>query len=193
MEKVYRTIELSIAFVIVFALFYFIRFWHPSKTTEPINTITKSDTVIYIDTNKHITINHNLYATSVYTAVPSSKIDTQSIINSYFTKRFIADTINDSLIKISIFDTLYKNSISYRKTKYEFKQPYKTLITYTTIPAPVTQKGFYVGSFLGFNAKQMFYAGIEANYVTHKLNYGLAYDFNNKAVLGKVLLKIGKK
>jgi len=158
-------------------------------------TISRSDTVLLVDTGKHATITNNLYATNVYTLAPG-KIDTAEILRLFFTKRFVADSLQDSLVKIHIYDTLFNNSIVYRKKQYQLLKPYQKQITTTTtttlIPAPVSQNGIYLGMFFGFNSSLQS-AGIEANYTTQKFNYGLGYDFKNEAVTGKLLFRINKK
>lgn len=183
---------LILGIVLFFALGYFYKSRTNIGSIQSI--VTKSDTLYLIDTNKHVTVNNNLYATNVYSVTPIGKIDTNLIIQNYFTKRFVADTIKDSLIQFSIYDTVYNNKIINRKTQYRLLQPYRTIInTTSTITVNVSQNGFYVGSFLGFNFTQLQSAGIEANYVTRKLNYGLGYDFKNNAVTGKLLFKISRK
>jgi hypothetical protein len=57
------------------------------------------------------------------------------------------------------------------------------------IPAPVFPKGIYAGTFFGFD-RGLQSAGIEADLLTRKFSYGLGYDFKNKAVQGKVLIRI---
>ena len=155
--------------------------------------VSKSDTLYLIDTSGHSEVHNHFHTTNVYESLPlPGNIDTGQIIRNYFTKRFVADTINDSLLQFAIFDTLYNNQIASRTTKYKLLKPYEAVVTTTYIPLPVSQMGFYAGAFLGFNKSFIQSAGVEANLVTNKINYGLGYDFKNNAVTGKVLFRIGK-
>lgn len=180
---------LLIILAIVFGLGYYCKSVAPIQQTS----ISRSDTLYMIDTANHVNVSNNFHTTNSYTLIPEGLvIDTGEIIKNYFTKRFVCDTINDSLIQLSIFDTLYNNKIVSRKTAYRLLKPYNTVITTTTIPLPVSQVGFYAGAFFGFNKSFVQAAGVEANLVTPKINYGLGYDFKNNAVTGKVLFRIGK-
>lgn len=183
-----------LVFVIVFILFFALGYFYNSRTNEPQSIITStSDTVYLKDTAKHITISNHFYS-KTYTVIPIGNIDTSAILKNYYTKRFIADTLNDSLIRIVIFDTLYHNNLMYRKRQYELLKPYQKQITTThSITVTVSQKGFYAGAFFGFNSSVLQSAGLEANYITHKFNYGLGYDFKNNTVTGKLLINLRTK
>lgn len=167
-----------------------------SQTTEPLLTTSKSDTTYLKDTSRHSEVHNHFHITNAYTVTPEGKkIDTSEIIRNYFTKRFVTDTIKDSLLIYAISDTLFNNKITNRKTSYKLVKPYQTVITNTTstyIPLSVSQVGFYAGGFIGFNKSFIQTAGVEANLVTDKINYGLGYDFKNDAVTAKVLVRIGK-
>jgi hypothetical protein len=181
--------------VIAFILFFVLGYFYNAKTATPQSiTTSTSDTLYLMDTTKHISIHNHFYSSSIYTVVPISKIDTNAIIKNYFTKRFVADTLRDSLLYLVIADTLYNNNLIYRKRQYELLKPYQKQITTTnSITVTVSQKGFYAGAFFGFNSNALQSAGVEANYITHKINYGLGYDFKNNAITGKLLFNLSKK
>ncbi len=183
-----------LVFVLAFILFFALGYFYNSRTNTPQSISTlKSDTLYLKDTTKHITITNHFY-TNTYTVIPIGKIDTSAIIKNYYTKRFLADTLKDSLIRIVIFDTLYHNNLIYRKRQYELLKPYQKQITTTnSITVTVSQKGFYAGAFFGFNSSVLQSAGLEANYITHKFNYGLGYDFKNNAITGKLLFNLRTK
>lgn len=180
-------------FVIAFILFFALGYFYNNRTEQQSISTSTSDTVYLKDTAKHITISNHFY-TNTYTVIPIGKIDTSAIIKNYYTKRFLTDTLKDSLIRIVIFDTLYHNNLIYRKKQYELLKPYQKQITTThSITVTVSQKGFYAGAFFGFNSSVLQSAGLEANYITHKFNYGLGYDFKNNAITGKLLFNLSKK
>jgi len=155
--------------------------------------ITKSDTLYLVDTSRHASVTNQFFTSKTFTVFPQTPIDTHAVIQAFFTKKVVQDVLQDSLIRLLIIDSLYNNNIVYRHRSYQLLKPYQTRITTTTtvIPASVFPKGIYAGPFFGFN-KGLQAAGIEADFVTRKLSYGLAYDFKNKAVLGKFLIRINK-
>lgn len=178
-----------IALILFFAFGYF---YHRNNNTPQSITTSKSDTLYLKDTTKHISIINQFYSHS-YTVLPTGKIDTNAIIKNYYTKCFIADTLADSLVRIIINDTLFNNNLIFRKRQYELLKPYQKQINTThSITVTVSQKGIYAGAFFGFNASALQSAGLEANYITHKFNYGLGYDFKNNAVTGKILINLSK-
>lgn len=184
---------LLIAFIVFFILGYF----YNAKTATPQNIITSkttSDTLYLKDTSKHVSIHNHFYSNPVYTVIPIGNIDTNAIIKKYYTKRFVADTLKDSLLFLVIADTLFNNNLVYRKKEYQFIKPYQQHITTTNSTTITTYKnGFYAGAFFGFNSTALQSAGIEANYTTHKFNYGLGYDFKNNTITGKLLFNLSKK
>jgi hypothetical protein len=155
--------------------------------------ITKSDTLYLKDTSRHQSVTNQFYTSKIFTVLPAGHIDTNAVVKAFYTKKIVQDVLQDSIIRLLITDSLYGNEIVYRHRSYQLLKPYETRITTTTtlIPAPVFPKGIYVGPFFGFN-NALQGAGLEANYVTHKFSYGLAYDFKNNAVQGKFLIRIKK-
>lgn len=165
---------------------------HSNKKSVADSYLQGSDTLYVIDTTNHSNIKKYFNITNVYSVTPTGKIDTPGIIKNYYTKRFLADTLKDSLLQIVVLDTLFNNSVVWREKQYKFLTPRQTIITNTlSIPVIRYPNGFYLGSFFGFN-KNLISAGVEADYVTKKINYGLGYDFKNNAVTGKLLVKISK-
>lgn len=165
---------------------------HSNKETIAKSYTYTSDTIFIADTNKYSNVKKYFNITNIYTVTPIGKIDTPGIIRNYYTKRFLADTLKDSLLQIVVLDTLFNNSVVWREKQYRFIKPRQTIIT-NTLSIPVTSypNGFYLGSFFGFN-KNLVSAGVEADYITKKINYGLGYDLKNNAVTGKILVKINK-
>ncbi len=188
-------IRALVGFIIAFILLFAYEYFHNNKINAPqsISTYT-SDTLYLKDTTKHISIHNHFYSNPVYTLVPIGNFDTNAVIKNYFTKRFVADTLRDSLLYLVITDTLYNNNLVYRKRQYELLKPYQKQIT-TTNSTTVTayKNGLYAGAFFGFNSKALQSAGLEANFITPKINYGLGYDFKNNAVTGKLLFNLNKK
>lgn len=178
-----------IALILFFAFGYF---YHRNNNTSQSITTSKSDTLYLKDTAKHISVINHFYS-NTYTVLPIGKIDTNAIIKNYYTKRFIADTLKDSLVRIIINDTIFNNNLIFRKRQYELLKPYqKQINTINSTTVTAFRTGFYAGAFFGFNSSALQSAGLEANYITHKFNYGLGYDLKNNAVIGKLLFNLGK-
>lgn len=200
-----NTIKYLFGLILGVALFFALGYFYHARTGQQTNVITyKSDSLVFIDSTNHNATHNHFHITNVYqVGIKDSSnhiksydfiIDTAEIIRKYFTVRFVTDTIRNDTLLFVINDTLFNNKITSRKTQYRLLQPYKTIITNTiSIPSTVSQNGFYLGTFLGFHSSQVQSVGVEANYVTHKLNYGLGYDFKNNAVTGKLLLRLNKK
>lgn len=190
------TIKYLFGLILGVALFFALGYFYHARTGQQNNVITyKSDSLVFIDTTNHNQTHNHFHITNVYhDSIKALHIDTGAIIRNYFMVRFVTDTIRNDTLLFVINDTLFNNKITSRKTQYRLLQPYKTIITNTiSIPSTVSQNGFYLGTFLGFHSSQVQCVGVEANYVTHKLNYGLGYDFKNNAVTGKLLLRLNKK
>lgn len=184
-----------IAFIIAFILLFAFEDFLNDKNNVPQSfTTSTSDTLYLKDTTKHISVHNHFYSSPIYTLLPVGNIDTNAIIKNYFTKRFVADTLKDSLLFLVIADTLYNNNLIYRKRQYELLKPYQKQITTTNSKTVTAYKnGFYAGAFFGFNSSVLQSAGLEANFVTPKINYGLGYDFKNNAITGKLLFNLNKK
>ncbi len=195
-----KTVAALSVLLLLLAVSFFSGYWCKSKYPEQVylpGKVTVTFYKYYVDSTNHTTVKNNFNTVNAYTVTPQS-IDTSAIIKLFFTKRFVADSLKDSLICITTLDTLFNNNITYRKQTYRRLKPYKVVETTTTtitnsIPATVSQNGFYLGSYFGFNQSLLQSAGVEADYVTKKINYGLGYDFKNNAVTGKLLFRINKK
>lgn len=186
--------KVLVGFIIAFVLLFAFEYYQKTKDIPQSFTSSKSDTLYLKDTTKHISVHNHFYSNPVYTLVPIGNIDTNSIIKDYYTKRFVADTLKDSLLLLVITDTLYNNNLVYRKRQYELLKPYQkqiTTINSTTVTA--YKNGLYAGAFFGFNSTVLQSAGLEANFITPKINYGLGYDFKNNAITGKLLFNLSKK
>lgn len=199
MNNISDNIKGFVILIVMLSICFAFGFWFKSnEPTTPITSVSKSDTLYFLDTTRHSEIHNHFHITNVYTVTPKSltKIDSISAFVNHYTKRFVSDTISDSLLILTINDTLFNNKIDWRKTSYKLVKPTTVITTTTTInsiPLQVSQVNFYAGSFFGFNHSQLQSAGIEANLATPKFNYGLGYDFKNNSVTAKFLVRIRKK
>lgn len=105
-----------------------------------------------------------------------ANVDTASILRDYFAKYYYSDTINDSLYKIVINDTLSQNKISFRNVNIEFIErsfKEKTIIRTT----PIKNKLYvYGGVFINTNFN--IDSHITFNFKRHSFSPG--YDISNK-------------
>ncbi len=119
----------------------------------------------------------------VPTPIPSV-VDTQAVIDDYFSKKVYADTlVSDENLSIAVVDTVVNNSIVGRKVEYSLSVP---------IPEPVTvykppDNEVYLSSVVGFYS-----TSVMVNYSRKSISYGIGYDFyNNSPVIG-VAIKLAR-
>lgn len=181
-----------IIFLIAFVAYTSYRIMNTINEKQPY-AIKKDTTIVYLsDTTTHHHSTNNVYSTNVYSTLPYM-VDTQKIIAMYFTKYFLTDTLQDSLVKIIVNDTLHNNKISFRKYHYNLLKPYQKIVTINEVQTfTKSVNGFYIGSSFGFSSQQkkIVGAGIACNYVTKRLNYGVGYDLLNNSINAQLLFKI---
>lgn len=114
----------------------------PTSNNGTKNPDTSITIIQYIDSSTHLIQQVSPIVYKNQKVLKLAKIDTQSIISQYFTKRVTQNTYLDSNLSISVFDTLYQNSILGRSLNYKILRP-STQITKTISQK---QKGLYVGA-----------------------------------------------
>lgn len=136
---------------------------------ETIKEVTvKTDTVIIVDSFHSISYVPQYYKV-VDTVIERSVVDTQLIINNYFTKKYYSDTLfNDSVLQIVVNDTLYRNEIISREPYIRRKNHIITKEINTT--EYKHDNGFYMGVVAGQNL------GITADYKYNYNTFGVIYD-----------------
>ncbi|HEY1047891.1 MAG TPA: hypothetical protein VGF79_15730, partial [Bacteroidia bacterium] len=87
------------------------------------NTDTSITIIQYIDSSTHLIQQVSPIVYKNQKVLKPTKIDTQSIISQYFTKRIAQSNYLDSNLSISVFDTLYQNSILGRSLNYKILRP----------------------------------------------------------------------
>jgi hypothetical protein len=190
--KTVTVFYLMIAFL-MFGLGYLTHHVTTQSSLTKYNVHDKTQTIQHFtDTTTHTTVHNHFYNKAVYTTVPSGKVDTVYILKEYYTKRFVSDTINDSLLHVVINDTVYNNAIQHRKLTYKLIKPIQTIITNTvtnTIVAPNKLHAYYG---LGIIANKQ-YLGIAPELSLQDKNkriYTIGYDFINKNYMARIAVKI---
>jgi len=165
----------------VIAMILFLWFFGDRGTIKETETITEYDTT-YIEVNHTDTIvltktvNH-------YVKLPSDTVhDTAFVYRDYYTMKFHSDTIiNDSLYKVVVNDSIYKNDIVHRDVWYKFNLPEIT----KTVTKHHYHDGIYVVGHIG-----NYGYGVGGSYVSNRWQYGLHYDIKNKNVFGSIGYRI---
>jgi hypothetical protein len=163
-----------------------------SLTKHNVQPTTTHDTLHITDTTTHTTVHNYFYNKAIYTTVPSGKIDTVYILKEYYTKRFVSDTINDSLLHVVINDTVYNNAIQHRKFSYKLTKPIQTIITNTVTNTIVASNKLHAYYGLGIIANKH-YLGIAPEVSLQDKNkriYTLGYDFINRNYTARIAIKI---
>ncbi len=183
-----------------------------SCATDSEKTFTSDTLVVYLkDTNTHSKTHTNLQPINNFYYNKETHVDTGAVLRDYFTKYFFKTTNGDSLIKITVEDTVYKNGIPFQKVSWKFLKPYekiKTITNTTTETKTIYPFGFYAGATASFDYlnKKLPSAGLELDFVTRHAAFGLGLDLLNKdysgdqklfgnkniEITGKVLFKLGK-
>jgi hypothetical protein len=140
--------------ILIFFLGLLIRLNFSRSEVGTVMKIKKSDTTLtviqYIDSSKHTInkISEFYYTTKIIH--PPVKIDTQAVILDYYSRKTTKDFYEDSNLKITIYDTMFKNSITGRSLDYQILKANTT--TTSTITNTITNtiqgkpKGLYVGA-----------------------------------------------
>lgn len=128
-------------------------------------TVYKYDTLVKLIKVTHVHID------SFEVEVPAI-IDTQAVINKYFTKYGVMREWKDSNIIVSLSDTLYRNHITYNDLTYKWLRPTQITQSVTT----VNRYGSYLTA--GFETNLSDVAGVSAtaSYVTPKRTYNIRYS-----------------
>lgn len=194
MKEQYKYLLLNLPFYLAVIILLFYKGNGSSGITK--TTVTKDSSIVYLkDTAKHSDVRTYLQPiNNTYIVDHPAPIDTAKLIHDYYTKRFYRTITGDSLIQITTNDTVYNNSIGYKKTTWQFLKPYATIKTFTTTITNEIEKtkGVYIGLFASFN-KTVYGFGPEANFIFKQNNIGVGYDFLNRGGQVKYLRKIGKK
>ena len=193
----YKTAALLLSGALIGILICWFLFGRHTGSAGDVTTRTDSVThyVFFKDTSKHTIEKHYITAQPVNYYNVEYHTDTAAILRDYFTKKLVNDSIQDTLVKIWVKDTLYKNNITYRKYDWKFLKPYQvdknTTIT-TTVTINKYPNGIYVGPRIEFNpaTKQIVAAAADIDFTTRHFIIGSGYDFMNKGIVGKVTFKI---
>ncbi len=160
-----------------------------------IHSDTTTHYVILKDTGTHTIEKHYLTTQPVNYYNFETHTDTAAVLRDYFTKKLVNDSIQDTLVKIWVKDTLYKNNITYRKYDWKFLKPYQvqknTTIT-NTVVTKIYPNGLYAGPRIEVNptTKKLSGLGVDIDYTTRRVNVGAGYNFLNTGISGKVTFKI---
>jgi len=157
-----------------------------------VNTIEKSTIVIYDSTKKEIKATNDPVGISIQTVGIPAHVDTSEILKLFFAIHTYSDQIQDSCIRLQIFDSVCQNKIFGRRTAYQWLKPVKTIES-STITLSKNTNGFYAGGFVQA-AKNNFGIGPQITWLTKKdvsINYG--FDVINKAHLIGVQFKINAR
>jgi hypothetical protein len=113
-----------------------------------------------------------------------------NLFESYNTTKIYIDNIESDSLKITITDTVYRNSIINRSLKYDILFKTKTIRESIILK----EKGMYIGVGGGFNRNGVNNVGVELLYKTKENTmYGLGVHVDqqfNPLILGKVLWKL---
>lgn len=115
------------------------------------NTVT-THTVYFDSTQKNIPVLSIPGTVSFYPVF--QPMDTAMIglaIRNYFASFTYSQTIQDSSLRATIFDSISQNRVMARRFNYAWLKPIKTVES-TTVTPPAPQKfGFYAGGFVDYN------------------------------------------
>lgn len=90
--------------------------------TEPTIIVKVDTTYIYDTLIKKIFVTVLKPGDSIYVD-NSQPVDTAKILRTYFTKYAYTQVLEDSSLKATISDTVYKNKIAHRSFTYQWKKP----------------------------------------------------------------------
>ncbi|MDI1233186.1 MAG: hypothetical protein PSX81_02765 [bacterium] len=180
----FRYILQTLSVIIVTAVIYIIIQKYKVKN-DSIIQVKNADTTIAIthftDSTSHVINNINYYVTKTITTNIPAVIDTQAVLKDYYSKKTGSNNYRDSNMSITVFDTLFKNSIVGRGLNYKILRPNTTIektIT-NTVTKTIERKSrdWYVGS--GYTTQYGIYPTL--SFVTNKwqVNTG-AFYFNPK-------------
>ena len=116
------------------------------------------------------------------------KVDTATILKRYFARYAYADTLADSNLVLILTDTITQNRIISRRSSYRIIRPQIIEYITTTINTP-PKAAFYAGAFISLGERVGI--GAEALFISKTQTiYGLGYDLQNKAFVGRIAWKI---
>lgn len=164
-----KNILKSIIFLLILSIITILLFKDCKKDEED-NIVINRDTIInVIDTAYIIKPDSIEVIKPVYIKIPNDTIiDTVIVIKDFYTKVYATDTVmtSDSLVRVVINDTIYKNSIDYRDV----------LISYSSVEKTITNTiyndGLYLG--LGLSSSNKIGLGLNCNYAKNKSIYGIS-------------------
>lgn len=153
-----------------------------SSTVVTTETFTDTTFVTVTDTNI-VNVEDLVYVYDTLHIEIPSVVDTTEVIKDYFTKKQVTSTAGNDTIQITITDTIYKNSISYRSVNWNLNVPIIQDSTYTEITK--YRNGLYVGGQLGFLGENPSLTPTIHFIGKGRSSYSIGYDlFQRSLVLG---------
>ena len=164
---------------LVFLLFLDRSSDHPA----PLHTIEKTKVIIYDSSKKEINPTHDPVGISIQTVGIPAQVDTAAILKAFFSVYTYSDQVQDSALKLQIFDSVTQNKIFGRKITYQWLLPIKTIesTTITTVPEPIRRHEFYLGGKVQASLQQFGIGPIITWKTKNKVLIGYGYDLLNNS------------
>lgn len=160
--------------------FVFLNYCHPQPQAST-HTIEKQITHVYDSTPKVIVPNVPPgIITHCFYPVPSD-VDTAAILRAFFAVSTYSQSIEDSLIKANITDTVSQNRIIGRQFTYKLTKPIRTIES-STLTITESANGVYLGAYVT-GGKSTLGFGPQLGYGYNRLHLGAGWDLINKQVL----------
>lgn len=192
----FRALQLLVSCAVVVVIVSYILSIPGCEGLTGKSVVTTSDTVTVIktDTTTYVVFKTKPQIRDSFIFLPAADIyiDTAAIIQKFFTKFFVVDTLsNDSVLTAVLFDTLYNNKISSRRFDFKINRPTTiTQIVNNTTISPKDKPRFYVGGSLIMNKGLRLGAGPEIFYARKKQAIGCGYDLINQSISTRIYFKL---
>lgn len=177
---------------LVICLVFIVLFDRCQEHQASVHTIEKNTVVIYDSTKKEIIPASIPVGISIQTVGIPANIDTNKILQAYFAIHTYSDQIQDTALRIQIFDSVAQNKIFGRRINYSWLLPVKTVES-TTVNTVADPSGLYAGGF-ATGTKQQFGIGPKITWLTKsKVMVSYGYDvLNNSHQLGTQFFIYGR-
>jgi|GEM_PF-1733470 len=159
------------------------RRYHSKVRKDSVVTFVYDSTIRHIHSEKIELVP----ADTVWVQVPV-EVDTQGIINDYFSKYYYCQILRDSLLEAIIEDTISGNRLTNRKFSYKLLSPTSVVSRYER-----TENRYYFGVHAGIGPGGLAGLGPGLWHTRDKVAYSVNYDFRNGILSSGVYLKIRDK
>lgn len=160
------------------------------KSTEPITVNVNKEVKNYYDSTTKTIAPVIMPTMTSYCLVPVPiDVDTAQILKNYFAIHTYTQSIEDTMIKAVITDTISQNRITGRRFDYRLVKPIRTVESYT-----FTQRysGIYAGAYASFGKSSAGF-GLQGSYLFKSGKQAqIGYDLINKSIFvgGQVPIKL---